>query len=771
MPTAACRTRAYFVFLCLLCALCVLCGESLADWAFWRGPEQNGVSRETGLPERFSLDPNDPESNLIWKAPYGCRSTPVVMNGRVYFIGVVGERPVETQERVVCLDADTGKKIWEHRFNVFHTDIVTSRVGWTNPVGDPATGNVYVHGVQGLFFCFDKDGKVKWQRSLTEEFGRITGYGGRVTSPIVDEDLVILGMLNSSWGDHGKGGNRFLAMDKHNGQVVWWSEPGGAPKDTYYSVPVVAEIKGQRLLISGGADGGVYAMKARTGEPVWVYGNLGTGAVNSSPVVEGNLVYIGQGEENPDNNLQGRVVCLDAADVTDGEPKLVWKRDGLKARYASPVLHEGRLYVPDDSGRLYCLDAKTGKLQWRHTYGNAARGSPLWADGKIYVGEVHSNFHVLKPGPKKAESLHEQFFPSPDGTTDVEINGSPAVANGRIYFGTSEEMLCIGLKKGSANGSKSADGSEARKPQAKGEGGKATHLQVVPAEVALAPGESVTFKLRAFDQLGNFVKEVEQAAWALPTPPVPEGKKSGPPALKGEIKDGKLTVAKQVPNQQGYVVAKAEGLTAKARVRVAPQLPYQEDFEKYPEGSAPGGWVNTQGKFYVGKLKDGTKVLKKVTDKASPLIARGNAYLGTPELKDYTIEADVQGGKKGADLPDMGVVAQRYTLFLAGNIQKLRIVAWDALPRVDRTVSFPWKEGVWYRMKLAVQTKGDKALIRGKVWPRDQQEPEDWTLSVTDPRPNPEGSPGLYGYVTGIPDEGSGTDILYDNVRVLRNEG
>src|SRR5581483_8028781 len=127
------------------------------------------------------------------------------------------------QERVMCLDADTGKVLWEHKFNVWHTGIVTVRLGWTVPAGDPATGNVYVHGTQGLLFCYNRDGKVLWHRSLTEEYGRITGYGGRVTSPVVDGELVIIGMLNSAWGDLGKGGNRFVAFDKHNGQVMWWS--------------------------------------------------------------------------------------------------------------------------------------------------------------------------------------------------------------------------------------------------------------------------------------------------------------------------------------------------------------------------------------------------------------------------------------------------------------------------------------------------------------------------------------------------------------------
>jgi outer membrane protein assembly factor BamB len=734
-----------------------------SEWYHWRGPWQTGVSPEKDLPAKWSPDPSEPDSNLVWKAPYGCRSTPLVMNGRVYLINYTSEKdqPETIQERVLCLDADTGKKVWEHNFNVWHTDIVTVRLGWTNLAGDPATGNVYAHGTQGLLFAFDKDGKVLWQRSLTEEYGRISGYGGRITSPTVDGDLVIVGMLNSSWGDMGRGGNRWAAFDKKTGEVVWWSQPGGQPRDTYYSVPVVATIEGQRLLISGGADGGVHAMKVHTGEPVWSY-YFGTGAINVSPVVEGSLVYIGQGEENPDNNIQGRVVCLDAAQVKDGAPKLVWQRDGLKARYASPVLHEGRLYVPDDIGRLHALDAKTGKPLWRFSYGRNARGSPVLADGKIYIGEVNSRFHILQPGDKKCVRLHDQFFPSTDGVSDVEINGSPAVADGRVFFSTSEETYCIG-KKGAKGAPEPKQNEAATKST-----GKIAHLQLVPADVVVHPGESVAFKARGFDANGNFVKEV-QAEWSLPTPAPPPGAKQGPPPLDGQVKDGKLLVDAKKPMQAGYVEAKAEGVVGKARVRVVPKLPYAQDFSKVPDGAVPGGWVNTQGKFLV-KTVNGEKVLAKVTDKPSPLLSRGNAYIGPPEMADYTIESDVHGTLVSGDMPDMGVVANRYTLQLQGNIQKLRLVSWDALPRIDRTVPFSWQPGVWYRLKLTTEIAGDKAVIKGKCWPRDQQEPAAWTVTVSDPRPNREGSPALYGYVTGNLQGNPGTDIFFDNVRITPNK-
>ena len=96
-----------------------------------------------------------PNNNLVWKAPYGGDHDAHRPERPTLLHRPTGEK-LNEQERVVCLDADTGKLKWEHKFNVFYTDIVSDRLGWTTLVGDPETGYVYAHGMQGLFFCFDK---------------------------------------------------------------------------------------------------------------------------------------------------------------------------------------------------------------------------------------------------------------------------------------------------------------------------------------------------------------------------------------------------------------------------------------------------------------------------------------------------------------------------------------------------------------------------------------------------------------------------------------
>lgn len=750
------------VVLGVFAVLAVPASADAGDWSHWRGPEQNGVSREKDLPESWSPNPEAEDSNLIWKAPFGARATPIIQNDRLYVISKVGEH-MEEQERVICLDAKTGKLLAEYRMNVFHSDIVSVRLGWASMAGDPETGNVYAHGTQGFLLCFDKDLRLLWKRSLTEEYGRVSGYGGRLASPIVDGDLVILGMLNASWGELARGGPRFVAFDKRTGEVVWWGDTGGRPVDTYYSNPVVAVINGERLLISGAGDGGVHAFKVRTGEKVWSH-PVGPGMLNCSPVVQGNLVYIGQGEENPGTDTQGNMLCLDASKVKDGQPELVWRVDGIKAKYASPILHEGKLYIPDEVAKLYCLDAKDGRELWTHRFGRNSKGSPVWADGKIYIPDVNSRFLILQPEEDGCKTLHNFFFKKKAGGADVEINGGPAIVDGKIYFSTSEETYCLGKKNHSAK----ADAIPAvPQEEPADKDAKPAHAQVVPADVTLQPGEKATFKIRLFDAKGRFLRE-GKGKWSvgpmLPPPPLPGVTPPAgptPPPLKAEIDDdGHLTIDTKTPSQFGNVLVDVEGLKGRARVRVAPLVPYKQDFENVPINRTPGGWVNTQGKFTTRKVGD-SNVLVKLGDNPSPLVARANAFITIPNATNYTIECDLLGNKKGEELPDMGIVANRYSLVLAGQRQELRLLSWEALPRIDKSIGVTWKPDVWYRLKLTVEMNGDKAMVRGKWWERDQPEPKEWTVEVEDPKPNDTGSPALYGFAPS-----PGAEIFYDNLSI-----
>ena len=106
-------------------------GPDPLDWTYWRGPQMNGISTEKNLPEEW--DPAGGEgSNVVWKRDIGSRSTPVYMNDRLYLIcNDKPDVPEEEGEKVVCLDGKTGETLWEHRFNVFLSDVPHERVGWS----------------------------------------------------------------------------------------------------------------------------------------------------------------------------------------------------------------------------------------------------------------------------------------------------------------------------------------------------------------------------------------------------------------------------------------------------------------------------------------------------------------------------------------------------------------------------------------------------------------------------------------------------------------
>ena len=705
-----------------------------ADWPSWRGQDQNGVSSETGLTSTWSID----GENLIWKADFKGRSTPIVLNGRVYVIGRVGEK-VTQQEQVACFDAETGRMLWEHRFNVFHTDIPFNRVGWASLAGDTETGNIYAHGVGGMFFCFNPDGVILWSRSLTEEFGRFSGYGGRTHTPVVDEGLVIVSFVNTSWGEQAVPGHRYFAFDKRTGQVVWISNPGGRPLDTTYSTPVVAKSNGQRLLIAGNADGAIYAMKVRTGEKVWGF-QLSKGGINTSVVVDGTKVYAAHSEENIDNTVMGHVGCIDgtgAGDITKTHE--IWRYDGCEVGYTAPVLHEGRIYVVDNSANLHCLDAGTGKAYWRYSLGTVGKGSPVWADGKLYATEVNGAFHILEPSENECKSLDVEKLRTREGRP-AEIYGSPAVAYGRVYFTTEEELYCLGDKE--AKFSMTSTVVSTSSQESVDRNSKPASLQVVPAEVLSQPGETVPFSVRTFDDKGRFLREVN-AEWSLN-------------GLSGTINaEGKFTPDKNSGVQVGTIAAKVGELKASSRVRVIPELPWAENFESIALDKSPAHWIGATNKFFV-RNKEGNQVLAKPPVERG--LQRSTVFFGPPTMKDYTIQADLMGTKNGRNLPDMGLIANRYTLDLMGNHQRLQIRSWVADLRMSKTVDFPWEPDVWYTMKLKVDIVGDKGVIQGKVWRTGDPEPEAWTITAEDPLPHREGSPGLYGY--------SAAEIYYDNLKV-----
>ena len=115
-------------------------------------------------------------------------------------------------------------------------------------------------------------------------------------------------------------------------------------------------------------------------------------------------------------------------------------------------------------------------------------------------------------------------------------------------------------------------------------------------------------------------------------------------------------------------------------------------------------------------------------------------------MTNYTVQADVMTREQRRRMSNIGITAQRYNLILKGNTNRLEIQSWASQHRMAKDIRFSVDPDKWYTLKLRVDMHNDQAIVRGKAWPRDVFEPNEWTLEATDPFPNREGSPGLYLY-------------------------
>jgi outer membrane protein assembly factor BamB len=709
------------------------------DWTDWRGPLRDGISEEKNLPSRWSVS----GENLLWKAPYGGRSGPIVMGDRVFLQDAVGSRET-LQERIVCLNADTGKLLWEHRFNVYLSDVPPHRVGWASPVGDSTSGNVYVLGVGGTLLSLSKDGKLLWERSLGEDFGLLTTHGGRTVSPIIEGELVIVSGVTFGWGDQSRGAHRFMAFDKKTGETIWVSSPNIRPYDTTYAPPIVADVAGTRLLIQGGSDGHVHALKPQTGELVWKY-EFSKRGINTGVVLKGTTAILTHSEENLESSEMGMVAAVDAAAKgTLTKEQIKWSVKGWQGGFSSPVIDGDRFYQVDNGANLAAFDITTGKQLWLQNLGTIQKASPVLADGKLYVGTENGKFFILKPTATGCEILDVDQL----GTEAAPeaIIGSVAVSNGRIFLVSDASIYCIGKRAHATASAATASNHATENAPA---GAAVAHVQVAPTELILKPGESVNFRVRLFDEHGRFIREEQNAAWSL------EG-------LRGDVAKGKFTASSEASAQAGQVKATVGQLSGAARVRVIPPLPWNENFDSLAVGNAiPAHWANATGKYAVREV-DGNKVLVKTTE-GSSLITRARSYMGPTSWANYTVEVDVRATEKRRQMGDAGVIAQRYALVLFGNAQKLEIEPWQ--PEIARTASVPfsWKADTWYRMKLEVENLPDgKVRARGKVWPVGEAEPTAWTIEHVDPIPNRQGSPGIFASAL--------AEIFFDNLKVYSNK-
>jgi len=740
-------------------------GEDIhkGNWISWRGPLQTGVSLES-YKGSGELDPTP-----VWEDSIAGQGTPIVFKGRLYSWGYRGKGP-DLEEVLQAREEKTGKIIWERATHDFLSDTVYDRYTIGAPAIDPETENIIVATTYGLVTCYSKDGNEVWRHSMIERFGRLTFPNGRAGAPVIDGNIVVIRCVTSYWGADGPARDRFFGFDKKTGEILWTSTPGVGGdllKDTSMSTPYLETRQGKRVFYSGTGCGNMVCLNVNDGTPLW-RSQVTVGGVNSSPVLHGDKLICIHGTENLDSTEMGRAFAIklptdydNTGGVIDPEQKgapllpasaEAW-RNPLAMFTSSPVLVGDKVFQLVATGSLYCLDANTGKPLWDLKLANEQlHASPAYADGKLYVPMAPGDFVVVDVSGSEGKVLQKIKLAG-------NCYGSPAICNGMVYVHTTERLYAFQIKN---EGIIWVPAPTVETPTP----GPASKLTCIPADVLLQAGESSAIKVLKTDANGNFVGEALDVKFAKFVPPTARVKSEMDASFEGNT----LSASKDAKLSAGAWMAGSGDLKGVIRGRVVSNLPYTENFEGFELGETrPNGekfsypplpWIGARLKWEVHEA-NGNKFLRNTLD--SVLFQRSLAFIGRPDLSNYTVQADMMTDGSRRVKSVVGLINQRYIISLVGNANILEISSNHE--RVKHSVPFPISANQWYSLKTRVDVlKDGSGVVRGKAWIKGEPEPEPWTIEFTHKNVHKMGSPGFFGF-----SPQSQKSVFIDNIVVTQN--
>ena len=397
------------------------------NWPQWRGPSLNGVSGEKDLPVKWSKT-----ENIAWKLamPSWSGSTPIVWGDYIFLNVAEG-----TDLFLWALDRTKGTVRWKQRLGGGNQRMRKQNMSTPSPVTD-GTG-VWVMTGTGVLKAFDFSGKELWMRDLQKDYGRFGIQWGYGSSPLLYHDALYVQVLHGMTTDDP---SYVLRISKANGRTVWRQErPTTARRESpdAYTTPALLRYGTATEIVVTGGDV-VTGHDVDTGRELWRAAGLNptddpANRVVASPVVHGNLLFA-PSRERPLLALKpgGR------GDVTKSH--VLWEfQNGPDV--PTPVTDGTYLYVVNDRGIMFCLDAKTGKEIYgrERLQSSSYSASPVLADGKIYITHEDGLTSVVRAGPK-FELLAENDF-------DEHTLSSPAVSDGQIFIRTEAFLYAIGQRR------------------------------------------------------------------------------------------------------------------------------------------------------------------------------------------------------------------------------------------------------------------------------------------------------------------------------------
>ncbi len=434
------KIRGLFIWILLTALPCILFG---ADWPQWRGPSADGISEEKGLPLEWG-----PELNILWKSPLPGlgTSTPIVWGDLIFVTSQVGDGPKDAKSQDFT-GASTARKeeVGENRavqFVVQAFDRTNGRLRWSysfssegelppthikHNLASPSCVTdgklVYAWFGTGQLVALTMQGKLAWSRHIGKEYAPFQILWGHGSSPFLYKDSLLLLCEHPA-------GAYLLALDKTTGREKWKAERGKNSRS--YTTPfLISGATRDELIINTTPH--LEAVDPGNGKVLWYAGEENRVPV-PSPVYHDGIVYASRGNFG---SPYMAVKTGGSGDVTSTH--VLWEVKSGAPYVSSLLYYRGLLYMATENGIVSCMDPANGEAIWRERLGGVFTASPVAAEGHIYLINEAGEAFVLEAGKEKKLLAHNSF---PERTL-----ASPAISHGQIFLRTDEHLIAIGVRR------------------------------------------------------------------------------------------------------------------------------------------------------------------------------------------------------------------------------------------------------------------------------------------------------------------------------------
>jgi outer membrane protein assembly factor BamB len=297
------------------------------------------------------------------------------------------------------------------------------------------------------------DDDIIWKIDMMKELGVYQRHMAN-SSPVIWEDLVFVQTSNGRGEEEipSPKAPSFLAVNKNTGHVVWQdNSPGNGILLGQWSSPALGLVDGVQQAFFAGGDGWLYGFNARTGERLWKFDlnpkNMAPKARNygiSTPVFSEGKVLMSVGQDPDSGSGRGAAYSINPSkrgDIT--ESGKVWQYEKINRSISTAAVGNGLAFLSDFDGILHCLDVKTGQPYWTFDLQSPVWGSPLLADGKVYLGDADGDLAVFGASAEMAKPTLIDMADS--------VYSTPVPANGVLYVMTRTQLYAITTNKGESN--------------------------------------------------------------------------------------------------------------------------------------------------------------------------------------------------------------------------------------------------------------------------------------------------------------------------------